>query len=152
MPARRVAWVSDPSAPQPTPPVSFVDKVAWVHVVDRRLLAARSAGKEPFYLPGGKREPGESDVETLAREIEEELSVTVDPSTAAHVGTFEAPADGRTDGRVVRLTCYTAEHRGEPAPSREIGEIAWLTSQDGDRVSAANRLVIEHLHDAGLLD
>lgn len=152
MPARRVAWVSDHSAAQPTPPASFVDKVAWVHVVDRRLLAARSAGRALFYLPGGKRETGESDVETLAREIEEELSVTVDASTAALVGTFEAPADGRTDGRVVRLTCFSASYAGDLAPSREVAEIAWLTSGDLDRVSAANRLVIEHLHEADLLD
>ncbi|GAA2035960.1 NUDIX domain-containing protein [Terrabacter terrae] len=144
--------MSDLSADPSTTPPPFVDKVAWVQVVDRRLLAARSAGRELFYLPGGKREPGESDVQTLAREVEEELSVTVEPSTAVHIGTFEAPADARADGRVVRLTCYTADHRGEPAPSREIAEIAWLTSGDGERVSAANRLVLEHLHHTGLID
>lgn len=152
MPARRVEWVSDQSARPSTTPPPVIDKVAWVHVVERRLLAARSAGKELFYLPGGKREPGEDDVETLAREIEEELSVTVEPSTAVHVGTFEAAADGRADGRVVRLTCYTAGYRGELSPSAEIEEITWLDSGDLDRVSAANRLVLEHLHGAGLVD
>ena len=143
--------MSDPSAPRSTT-TPFVDKVAWVHVVDRRLLAARSSGRDLFYLPGGKREPGESDVQTLAREVEEELSVTVDPATAVHAGTFGAPADGRADGRVVRLTCYTASYTGRLAPSREIAEIAWLASGDVDRVSAANRLVLEHLHAAGLVD
>lgn len=152
MPARRVACVSDPSAPQPTPPASFVDKVAWVHVVDRRLLAARSSGRDLFYLPGGKREPGESDVQTLVREIREELVVTIDPATVAPVGTFEALADARNDGRSVRLACYTADAEGELAPSREIEELAWLGSADLDRVSAANRLVLEHLHAAGLVD
>ena len=152
MPARRVAWVSDPSAsPSPTPP-PFVDKVAWVQVVDRRLLVARSVGRELFYLPGGKREPGESDTQTLVREIEEELAVAIEPGTALHVGTFEAPADTRPDGRPVRLTCYTADHHGELVPSSEIEEIAWLSTADGNRVSAANRLVLFHLHEAGLLD
>ncbi|MEW1954161.1 NUDIX domain-containing protein [Terrabacter sp. NPDC080008] len=145
--------MSDQSAARPsTTPPSVVDKVAWVHVVDRRLLAARSAGKELFYVPGGKREPGESDVQTLAREIEEELSVAVDPATAVRVGTFEAPADGRSDGRVVRLTCYSAGYAGDLVPAAEIEEIAWLTAGDAERVSAANRLVLEHLHRAGLLD
>lgn len=37
-------------------------------------------------------------------------------------------------------------------PSREIDEIAWLTAREGDRVSAVDRLVLAHLHDAGLLD
>ena len=151
MPPRRVARVSDPSAsPSPTPP-PFVDKVAWVQVVDRRLLVARSVGRELFYLPGGKREPGESDLETLVREVDEELTVTVDPGTAAYVGTFEALADARSDGLVVRLTCYTATHSGSLAPSHEIDEIAWLSAGDGHRVSAVDRLVLTHLRDAGLL-
>ena len=36
--------------------------------------------------------------------------------------------------------------------SREIEEIAWLTAGDGDRVSAVDRLVLAHLHEADLLD
>ena len=52
----------------------------------------------------------------------------------------------------MRLTCYTATHTGTLVPSREIDEIAWLTAGDGDRVSAVDRLVLAHLHDAGLLD
>jgi 8-oxo-dGTP pyrophosphatase MutT (NUDIX family) len=130
----------------------LIDKVAWIHVVDRRLLCARNAGRERFYLPGGKREPGESDVETLVREVDEELAVTVDPATAAYIGTFEALADARTDGLVVRMTCYTAHHEGTLTPSCEIDELAWLTTADGDRVSAVDRLVLAHLRAAGLLD
>lgn len=63
MPPRRVARVSDPSARPP-----FIDKIAWIHLEQRRLLTARNAGRDRFYLPGGKREPGESDLETLVRE------------------------------------------------------------------------------------
>lgn len=55
-----------------------IDKVAWILVEDGRVLSTRSRGKDVWYLPGGKREPGESDLETLRREIGEELSVDVD--------------------------------------------------------------------------
>lgn len=130
----------------------LIDKIAWIHLEQRRLLVARNAGRDRFYLPGGKREPGESDLETLVRELEEELTVTVDPGSAEHVGTFEALADARTDGLLVRLTCYTAAHTGTFAASREIDELAWITSVDGDRVSAVDRLVLTHLRDADLLD
>lgn len=130
----------------------LIDKIAWIHLEQRRLLVARNAGRERFYLPGGKREAGESDLETLVRELEEELTVVVDPGTAAYVGTFEALADARTDGLVVRLTCYTASHTGPFAASREIDEITWITSADGDRVSAVDRLVLAHLRAADLID
>lgn len=133
----------------PTPP--FVDKIAWLHLDAGRLLCARNHGRERFYLPGGKREPGESDVETLVREIEEELTVTIDPATAAHVGTFEALADARDDGLVVRLSCYTASHRGEITVSNEIAEVAFFTSADADRVSAVDRLVMSHLRALDLI-
>ena len=41
-----------------------------------KLLVARSKGKALFYIPGGKRDEGESDHETLCREIDEELDVS----------------------------------------------------------------------------
>ncbi len=128
----------------------FVDKIAWIHLHDGRLLGARNHGRERFYLPGGKREPGETDLQTLVREVNEELAVTIDPGSAASVGVFEAPADGRDDGMLMRMTCYTATHTGELTPSNEIAEIDWLALTDRDRVSAMNRLVMAHLHGLGL--
>ncbi|HET6311147.1 MAG TPA: NUDIX domain-containing protein [Candidatus Nitrosotalea sp.] len=38
---------------------------------NRRLLTVRTSGKDAFYLPGGKREPGESDLDALLREVRE---------------------------------------------------------------------------------
>ena len=68
----------------------LIDKVALLYWQDGKILSSRSKGKDTWYLPGGKREGSESDVETLVREIEEELSVSVDPETAVYYGTFEA--------------------------------------------------------------
>jgi len=31
-----------------------IDKIAWLHLVDGRILSTRSRGKEVYYLPGGK--------------------------------------------------------------------------------------------------
>ncbi|TWP50929.1 NUDIX domain-containing protein [Lentzea tibetensis] len=129
----------------------MIDKVAWIHLVDGEVLGTRSHGKDTYYLPGGKREPGESDVDTLVREIREELSVRIDPATAEHLGTFEAQAHGRADGTIVRMTCYTARHSGELAPANEIAELAWLTLADLDRVSPVDRIIFAHLHEQGVL-
>ncbi|EIC2299431.1 NUDIX domain-containing protein, partial [Vibrio cholerae] len=58
-----------------------IDKLAWVLIQDGKLLAVRSKGKALFYLPGGKREAGENDEEALIREIKEELSVDLSPTS-----------------------------------------------------------------------
>jgi 8-oxo-dGTP pyrophosphatase MutT (NUDIX family) len=128
-----------------------IDKIAWIHLRDGKILSTRSRGKDVYYIPGGKREAGESDLDTLVREIDEELTVAVILSTARHVGTFHAQAHGHADGVDVQMACYTADYRGTPAPSNEIEEIAWLTYADRDRVSPVDQIVFDHLHQSGLL-
>lgn len=123
-----------------------IDKVAWIVVQDGKVLSARSKGKELFYFPGGKREAGESDVDTLAREIEEELTVRIKRETARLFGVFEAPADGKGGDVLVRMTGYTAEYEGNLAPAAEIEELAWLDNGDRGRISAASLLVFDRIY------
>lgn len=56
---------------------TVVDVIAWICIRDRRVLCAQTTGKDVFYFPGGKREQGESDWETLCREVQEELNVNL---------------------------------------------------------------------------
>jgi len=127
----------------------IIDKVAWLELADGKVLCARSKGKDVFYLPGGKREQGESDVETLTREIAEELRVEIDPRTAKHAGTFTAQAHGHQAGVEVQMTCYTANYEGTPTASAEIAEIQWLTYADRDHVAPVDQLIFDHLHATG---
>ncbi|MFD9892624.1 NUDIX domain-containing protein [Amycolatopsis sp. NPDC059027] len=129
----------------------MIDKIAWLRLDDGKILSTRSRGKDVYYFPGGKRETGESDLDTLVREIDEELAVTIDRATARHVGTFEAQAHGHDTGITVRMTCYTAEYDGVLVPSSEIEEIVWLTYADRDRVSPVDQVIFDHLSAAGLL-
>lgn len=129
----------------------MIDKVAWVELADGRVLSTRSKGKDTYYLPGGKREPGESDVETLVREISEELSVQLDPATAVHLGTFEAQAHGHPPGVTVRMICYTAQYSGTLTAASEIAEIVWLSATDTARIAPVDHLIFTHLQTAGLL-
>ncbi|TYP72357.1 NUDIX hydrolase [Paenibacillus methanolicus] len=130
---------------------TMIDKIAWVKLSEGKLLGARSFGRELYYIPGGKREPGETDAEALAREIKEELSVRIIPETIKACGTFEAQADGKPEGVHVRLTCYAADADGELRPASEIEEIVWLTYADRERVSAASHLLFDRLKQDGLL-
>jgi 8-oxo-dGTP diphosphatase len=128
-----------------------IDKVAWIRLEDGAILSSRSRGKDVYYLPGGKREPGESDADTLIREVREELSVAIVPDTIEHVGTFQAQAHGHSEGTLVRMTCYTADYRGVLRPDSEIEEIVWLTHADRHRVSPVDQIIFDRLHETARL-
>jgi 8-oxo-dGTP diphosphatase len=130
----------------------LIDTVAWVRVEGGRILCARPRGKDVFYIPGGKREDGESDLQTLLREISEELTVTLIPGTVRPAGTYEAaPPGGHPDGTVVRMSCYTGEYRGTLAASSEIDELAWFCYADRPRVPPVDQLLFDDLKAAGQL-
>jgi len=129
----------------------LIDTVAWVRTEGGRILCARPRGKDVFYIPGGKREGAESDLETLVREIKEELTVLLDLGTAVHVGTYESGAPGLPEGAAVRMACYTADFQGVLSPSSEIEETSWFSYADRDRVPPVDQLLFDDLKDAGEL-
>jgi 8-oxo-dGTP diphosphatase len=126
----------------------MIDTVAWVHLENGRILCARPRGKDVFYIPGGKREGAESDLQTLRREISEELTVTLLPGTERHVGTYQA---SQPDGLMVRMSCYAAGYTGTLAASSEIDELAWFRYADRPRVPPVDQLLFDDLRAAGQL-
>jgi 8-oxo-dGTP pyrophosphatase MutT (NUDIX family) len=131
--------------------VTAIRKVGWLHVLDRRLLCARSHGKALFYVPGGKPEPGEDDIAAVIREIREELAVALIPGSIADAGGVEAPADGRDDITVI-MNLFTADHLGEPAPHHEIAELRYLATADAACASAATRIILARLMAENVID
>jgi 8-oxo-dGTP diphosphatase len=130
----------------------MIDKIAWLYLHDGQLLSTRSRGKDRYYLPGGKREPGETDAQTLLREIQEELTVALDPASLVYAGTFEAPAHGHPAGVFVRMTCYWApRYTGTLQPAAEIEEVVWLRYRHRPEVSAVDQLIFDWLQEQGLL-
>jgi len=128
-----------------------IDKLAWIEIRDRRVLATRSVGRDRWYIPGGKREAGETDLEALTREIQEELSVTIDAETVVFVGVFEAQAHGHPEGTMVKMTCYTGGYTGTLKPAAEIEEMRWLTNEDRDKISYVDVLIFDYLEREGLI-
>jgi 8-oxo-dGTP diphosphatase len=139
--ARRPARGPGPGLSSIVPVV--IDTVAWVRLEHGRILCARPREKDVFYIPGGKREGAETDLQTLRREITEELTVTLLPETVRHVRTYQAGQ--------VRMSCYTAEYAGTLAPSSEIDELAWFCYADRDRVPPVDQLLFDDLNAAGQL-
>ncbi len=128
----------------------LIDTVAWVLIEDGRILCARPQGKDGFYIPGGKREGAETDLQTLVREIDEELTVALLPESVRHVGTYEAELSGAAMGSV-RMACYTAEYAGTLAPSSKIAELAWFGYSQRADVPPVDQLLFDDLVVRGLL-
>lgn len=122
-----------------------IDKLAWITIRDGKFLVVRSKGKELFYLPGGKREAGESDEQALIREIKEELSVDLVADTIQYADTFVAAADGKASGVSVKLTCYFADFEGELKADAEIEELRFIDTQDKSVCSLAALVALDWL-------
>jgi len=122
-----------------------IDKLGWLYIRDGKLLSARSKNKELFYIPGGKREEGESDEQALIREVQEEVSVKLIPASIKYAQTFKAQADGKNSETIVKLTCYFADFKGELCPDAEIEEIDFISYQNKSLCSLASIKVMDWL-------
>ncbi|MBI5332414.1 MAG: NUDIX domain-containing protein [Candidatus Aenigmarchaeota archaeon] len=130
----------------------MIDKLALLHIKNKKLLVAVEKGKNIFYMPGGKRKIGESDIQALSREIKEELSVDILPETIKYYRTFKAQAHGKPIGTEVKMTCYTGEFKGVPNPSGEIENLLWIASEDIKQATPMGRLVLASLKQETLID
>ena len=96
---------------------------AVIRGADGCMLLVRKRGTTTFMKPGGKRDAGEDDLTTLARELEEELGCRL--VSAELLGHFSAPAANEA-GFTVQSATYLAVVEGEIAPRAEIEELAWI--------------------------
>ena len=133
--------------------MKVIDKLAWLHIKDRKVLFARSAREpEKFYTVGGKREAGESDVEALVREVAEEANVSLILDTISHLHSFEGPAHGHGEDTVLKMACYMADYEGELMPSSEIAELMWLGSGDTAHTTEMGQSILVWLREHDLID
>lgn len=132
--------------------MKVIDKLAWIHIKDKRILSTRSKGKDTYYIPGGKREGNETDEEALIREIREELGVELIPETLEFVGTFEAQAHGKAEGIIVRMTCYSAKYSGQISPDSEIEEVVWFRHKNREKSSPVDKIIFDWLKERELIE
>ena len=90
----------------------------------RRTAPAAAAGRWEF--PGGKVEPGETDADSLVREVEEELGVRI------RVLRWLAGAEEVGDRYLLRVAVAELE-AGEPSPN-EHDAVRWLSPEELDDV------------------
>jgi ADP-ribose pyrophosphatase YjhB (NUDIX family) len=130
---------------------TYIDKLAFIEIKDKKLLVTLSKGKDTWYIPGGKRDGVETDLQALAREVKEELTVDVIPETVKLYGVFEAQAHGKPEGTVVRMTCYTASYNGTLTPSAEIEKMDYFEYAKKEMCSPVDNLIFEDLKAKGFI-
>lgn len=130
---------------------NFIDKLAFIFIKDKKVLVTQSKGKDVWYIPGGKREVGENDIQALKREVMEELNVTLIDESITYYGTFEAQAHGKPLGTIVRMTCYTAEFNGEMSVANEIAALDFFEYAQKNLTSHVDFLIFDDLREKDLI-
>ncbi|WP_224058095.1 NUDIX hydrolase [Streptomyces kanamyceticus] len=132
------------------PPHQPLVVVAAAIVQEGRLLVvSKQAAPEVFYLPGGKPDVGESPMEALTRELDEELGVApLEPRFLAEVEAVAA-----LEGVPMRMTVFEARIGRTPVPAAELAELRWASGrEDGLSLAPAVRdQVLPLLRERGAL-
>lgn len=121
-------------------------------VRDRRVLMVTARGRDVYFMPGGKIDPGETPAQAAAREAHEEVALELDPAALEHLFEVAVQAHGEPEGRLVRMHVFRAFTDAEPVPSAEVEAIHWVGSGDVDRCPPAGAEVLQRLTEAGLID
>ena len=113
--------------------------------VQGRVLVVRKRGTSMWMNPGGKPEPGESAAECAAREVAEELGLSLDVEGLVRLGEFSAPAANEKGSTVVAdVFDWPAAIPADVHPTAEIEETRWATPDDlGDDTLAP--LFVDHI-------
>ncbi|WP_158960413.1 NUDIX hydrolase [Myroides fluvii] len=102
-----------------------------VCVKENQLLLAFSKNKQAWYLPGGKIDAQEDSQEALKREIEEELSLVLQPDRLSYLTHIVAPAYGEKKNILMQQDCYKYELDNDTITiANEIGGVQYFTKEE----------------------
>ena len=116
----------------------LADRMSIIVIKDKKILLV-SDDSDIYWTPGGKQEPGETHLEAIDRELDEELKVK---STSARLYiSYEAMHQARQE--MQKVYCYLTTISGDITPSSEITKYGWFSKDDMPKlmVSIKNNLI-----------
>ena len=127
-------------------------KVALALIRNSKVLMAKNFGIDKYYIPGGTIEKNETEMETLIREIKEELNVDLIKDSIRYFGTFEDVATTHPDS-IVQVRLYFGDIIGKLKPNSEVEKLAWFGKDDDWEVlgSVAKTKIMPALAQEGLI-
>ncbi|WP_074444312.1 NUDIX hydrolase [Saliniramus fredricksonii] len=103
----------------------LMEKCAAIIIREKTLLVVRKRFTNIFISPGGKIEPGETQIQCLRREVAEEIGVEI--SDALYFDSFEREA--AFDHKIIIIHAWFVSVYGECYPNSEIEEIRWVNGK-----------------------
>jgi len=124
-------------------PNGFI-KIAVAIIINKKneLLTVRKFGSTYYQLPGGKIESNERPVDTLIRELEEELGLSLKEEQCSFLTVHEAQAVNEK-GKTVRgfvFRCQLSDLDKVGLAQAEIEEVRWVKPEETSTVNLANLL------------
>ncbi|MBI4168262.1 MAG: NUDIX domain-containing protein [Candidatus Aenigmarchaeota archaeon] len=101
----------------------IIRKCALLLIENKKLLLSREFGDTRFLTVGGSFENGETDLQCLQRELEEEVGTKAKENTLKFLDEFVY-----TDGpqKIIHIRAYTGELEKKPVAAGEIEELKWF--------------------------
>lgn len=130
-------------------------QIVWAGILeirDKKVLMVREKNKKLLQLPGGSQKEGETNLETLQREINEELGVQIEnPKLFTE---FILP--GRNEGVKIKFVIYTVKLPKNFTIGEEIEELLWVDTgyeKHGYDIGNPTKLVLfKKLKEEGLIN
>lgn len=121
----------------------IIDKVGGILLSEKRILVVgkKGASEEEYILPGGKREPGESDLETLSRELKEEISIDI--TSYSFFGEYTDIA--LYEHIPIIIKAYLVSTDSEIIPQNEIRDYLWIDREYHKKKIKLGSVVAKHI-------
>ncbi|MGL4583434.1 MAG: NUDIX hydrolase [Flavobacterium sp.] len=107
---------------------------------DNRLLTVRKTTSTYYMMAGGKIEEGESPEQTLIRELNEELNLTITSEDITLLGTHSTTAVNEPNTIVTAHIYHLIVSDTNLQPGAEIAEVKWLTKDTYQNTKLAHLL------------